>query len=342
MKQTPKQLLIVAAFLPMMTFSASSYAQASLEQENGEQENFEPEKNQQQDCSLNQLSSVLDFDAALVTRKYGLSLAIDNTVCRVLPHNKEQALLSYFQYYQSDEDGYFSNLWRVLLVNRYSNKVEASYTGVIQESSTIKSHSDSNSIDSRQYALSENTQAFGLILDLANYDTSPQEQAYRAFKTSRFLTLFVQEGDKLRPVLKHLPLDYEIEAADTGGSNGGVYLHYGVQGTVELLPTTSHGYHDLKLVTQGQQYRTDGEYDQTEVISFSTELNYNGSRYPVITEQLPAPEFWQINQNQVNQNQVNQLGVNFLGESNDESESSHESASQTNPNSSQAESQNAN
>lgn len=331
MKQTPKQLLIVAAFLPMMTFSAYSYAQASLEQES-----FEPEKSQQQDCSLNQLSSVLDYDAALVTRTYGLSLATDNTVCRVLPHNKEQALLSYFQYYQSDEDGYFSNLWRVLLVNRYSNKVEASYTGVIQESSTIKSHSDSNSIDSREYALSDNTQAFGLILDLANYDSSPPEQEYRAFKTNRFLSLFVQEGDKLRPVLKHLPLDYQIEAADTGGSNGGVYLHYGVQGRVEVLPTSSHGYHDLKLVTQGQQYRTDGEYDQTEAISFSTELNYNGSRYPVISELLPAPEFWQINQAQVNQPRVN-----FLGESNDESESSHESASQTNPNSSQAESQDA-
>ncbi|GIU10045.1 MULTISPECIES: hypothetical protein [unclassified Shewanella] len=292
-----KPLFIFTALLSAIAFNANSYAQDSLEHEGYEQKSYEQQKNQQQDCSLNQLSSVLDFDAALVTRKYGLSLATDNTVCRVLPHNKEQALLSYFQYYQSDADGFSSNLWRVLLVNRYSNQVEASYTGVIQESSAIKSHSDSNSIDSRQYALSDNTQAFGLILDLANYDTSPQEHEYRTFKTNRFLSLFVQEGDKLRPVLKQLPLDYELEGTDTAGSNGGVYLHYGVQGKVEVLPTSSNGYHDLMLVAQGQQYRTDGEYDQVEPINFSSELKYDGKRYPVITERLPAPEFWQINQN---------------------------------------------
>lgn len=322
MKFIMKPLIVFTALMSAIVFNANSYAEASLEQESYQQ------NNQQQDCSLNQLSSVLDFDAALVTRKYGLSLATDNTVCRVLPHNKEQALLSYFQYYQSDEDGFSSNLWRVLLVNRYSNKVEASYTGVIQESSAIKSHSDSISIDSASYRLNDNTRALGLVLDLANHDTSPQEYEYRAFKTNRFLSLFVQEGDKLRPVLKHLPLDYELEGTDTAGSNCGGYLHYGVQGRVEVLSTTSHGYHDLKLVTQGQQYSTDGEYDQTEEISFSTELNYSGSRYPVITEQLPAAEFWQINQ----------TGVNFLTESNN----SHEAASQTNPNSSQAESQYAN
>ncbi|WP_299803204.1 hypothetical protein [uncultured Shewanella sp.] len=307
MKFMIKPLIIFTALMSAITFNANSYAQDSLEQnsleqEGGEQEgyeqtSYEQQKNQQQDCSLNQLSSVLDFDAALVTRKYGLSLATDNTVCRVLPHNKEQALLSYFQYYQSNKDGYASYLWRVILVNRYSNQIEARYTGVIQENSAIKSHPDSNSIDSREYALSDNTPALGLILDLANGDSSPQEQEYRAFKTNRFLTLFVQEGDKLRPVLKHLPLDYEIEGSDTAGSNGEVYLHYGVQGKVEVLPTNSHGYHDLKLVTQGQQYSTDGEYDQTEEISFSTELKYDGKRYPVITERLPSPEFWQINQN---------------------------------------------
>lgn len=324
-----KPLIIFTALLLATLCSTNSYALGSLKKDTLEQALYEQQKGQQQDCGLNQLNSVIDFDSALLSRKHGNSSATYYPVCWVLPHNKEQALLSYFQPYKEIEHNYTSYLWRVILVNRYSNKVEARYTGIIHESSNIKVHSDTNSIIHREYALSDNTIAVGLILDLVNYDNSPQSQQhgdYQAFKTNRFMTLFVQQGDKLRPVLKHLPLDYEIEGTDLAGSNGGVYLHHGVQGEVEVLPTTSHGYHDLKLITQGQQYRTDGEYDQVEPINFNSELKYDGKRYPFVTERLPSPEFWQINQ----------TGVNFLSDSDDES------ASPTDPNSSQSESQNAN
>ncbi|GIU38122.1 hypothetical protein L2719_07235 [Shewanella schlegeliana] len=331
-----KPLIVFTTLLLAIISSANSYALGSLKKDSLEQKLYEQQKDQQQDCRLNQLDSVLDYDAALVTRKYGLNLSTDNSVCWVLPHNKEQALLSYFQYYQSNQEGYPSYLWRVILVNRYSNKVEARYTGVMQENSAIKVHSDTNSIVHGEYALNDNTPALGLILDLVNYDNSPQSQQhgdYQAFKTNRFMTLFVQQGHKLRPVLKHLPLDYEIEGTDMQGSNGGVYLHYGVQGKIEVLATSSHGYHDLKLMTQGQQYRTDGEYDQVEPIHFSSELKFDGTRYPVITERLPAPEFWQINQ----------TGVNFLSESNVQNENRDESPQQTpNPASNPAENQDAN
>ncbi|MBX9406888.1 hypothetical protein K5E40_14495 [Pseudomonas baetica] len=130
-----------------------------------------------------------------------------------------------------------------------------------------------------------------LTLDTARYKLTPDLRAFgvRALLTngSRLnpleenqLSLYVREGEKLRPVLRQLVVyEYGGEWDDNCAGE-----RFEISRTIDIAKTSSHGYADLIVKTQQTGTKSEGEgdacEDKTTVYSpVLTTLRYDGNSY---------------------------------------------------------------
>ena len=134
-------------------------------------------------------------------------------------------------------------------------------------------------IDTARYVLNPSTRAFGLR---AKYEHSSSYSPYSAEQ----LTLYIQEGHNLRPVLDGLITRSQQGEWDTEQCTG-----EGLQRrrTVEMASTTTHGFADLvvrteivklKSLRRGGECVDDNSAPRVDTIT----LKYNGSTYPIPDE----------------------------------------------------------
>jgi hypothetical protein len=133
----------------------------------------------------------------------------------------------------------------VSVFNRKTGKLVSTYTHKVYQDASVQVSSESLSIDTARYDLAPGIRAFGVRFDSAANPSGAAEAWY-----DDYLTLFVSDAGKLRPVL------------GTGGLDGGVAMEYvniehgcmkcennqGVsrgEGSVYMLPTKTHGFHDV-------------------------------------------------------------------------------------------------
>lgn len=130
-----------------------------------------------------------------------------------------------------------------------------------------------------------------LQLDTARYQLTPDLRAFGVRATfngssrvnpvnEKLLSLYVREGDTLRPVLDKL-ITYEYGGEWDGTCAGELYQH---TRTLEIGKTSSHGYADLivKTVTTSEVGKGEGdacESSSTTAKPVLTTLRYDGSTY---------------------------------------------------------------
>jgi hypothetical protein len=131
----------------------------------------------------------------------------------------------------------------------------------------------------------------GLQLDTARYKLTPEVRAFGVRATfngssrvnpvsEKLLSLYVKEGDKLRPVLDKL-ITYEYGGEWDGNCAGERYQY---TRTVEIGQTSSHGFADLIVKTVSTSETGKGQGDACESKTMTakpvlTTLRYDGKTY---------------------------------------------------------------
>ena len=134
---------------------------------------------------------------------------------------------------------------------------------------------DGLSIDTARYKLTSDLRAFGVRAGFTGSSrANPFEQAV--------LSLYVREGNALRPVLEQLVIESSNGEWDTNCA--GEFSR--TQRTLDLAKTSSHGFADLivRSVTTGTQNtlgKTDCESTDTVGKTVLTTLRYDGRQYVV-------------------------------------------------------------
>lgn len=130
-----------------------------------------------------------------------------------------------------------------------------------------------------------------LQLDTARYKLTPELRAFGVQVTfngssrvnpvnEKLLSLYVKEGDRLRPVLDRF-ITYEYGGEWDGDCAGELYQH---ARTLEIGKASSHGYADLivKTVTTSMVGKGEGETCESKSITAKpvlTTLRYDGKSY---------------------------------------------------------------
>ncbi|NYH07600.1 hypothetical protein [Pseudomonas moraviensis] len=129
------------------------------------------------------------------------------------------------------------------------------------------------SLDTARYKLTPEVRAFGVRVQFTNSSRlNPLEETH--------LSLYVREGEKLRPVLSQLVV-YEYGGEWDGDCAG---ERYETTRTVEIAKTSSHGYADLiiKTKTTGTTNVVEGNTCEDKISVSSPELTtlrYDGKSY---------------------------------------------------------------
>jgi len=132
---------------------------------------------------------------------------------------------------------------------------------------------DELTLDTARYALTPELRAFGVRTHSRNFSSAnPYAQT--------LLSLYVREGNRLRPVLENLYVD--VSGAEWDGCAGDSFQN---SRTVEIAKTRSHGYADLivKTVASGTTAVGKGETCDEKFSSHTvlTTLRYDGKSYVV-------------------------------------------------------------
>ncbi len=128
-------------------------------------------------------------------------------------------------------------------------------------------------LDTARYKLTSDLRAFGVRVRLSNGSRlTPVDETHHS--------IYVLEGDKLRPVLRQLVVYENVGEWDSNCDS----QRFEISRTVEIAKTSSHGYADLIVKTQQTNTTSVGEgdacEDKTSVSSPElTTIRYDGKSY---------------------------------------------------------------
>lgn len=214
-------------------------------------------------------------------------------VCKALPQAPEQILVSALIETGQTQDELPVVLWKVMLWSRQSNQQLAEYQHRLLQDAGMTISAFSIWLDTAAYQLNDSVRAFGVRLDI---DSSPP--CADAGLTNR-LYLFQRQGNKIVPVLSHLPTRFWI--ARTPLPCGGMAINHSyqierAQSYLQVLKSRTKGYADLKISTKAELIATDVEGTETSLgkRQFSQILKFNGQQYPVAEDMAwPTKDWWQ-------------------------------------------------
>ncbi|UTM59083.1 hypothetical protein L4174_020435 [Photobacterium sp. CCB-ST2H9] len=194
--------------------------------------------------------------------------------CKKHPQNENQVFASYIKSKSTTED-YQSYLWRVLLIDNSLWRVTSSYNDVIVEGGDTEIKSTSINLDTARYYLDENTRALGVRL---NIGTAPR---CANFLANDFLNLFVQDGEKLKPVLKNMPTYFwYLAEGDHCSDYEGVIKERTVKTVLHLLKSNSNGFRDIRIsnkIEEMTHYKYNDEKFETKRVN--KVIKFNGDQY---------------------------------------------------------------
>jgi hypothetical protein len=200
--------------------------------------------------------------------------------CKAWPAFNDQSIAaksSFLSDSGDDEMGVFD--LELALVSSTSGKSLATYAKPGAYNSDAISFDDLT-IDTARYRLAADVRAFGLRSKFASHGSRANPYA----KTD--LALYVREGNKLRPVLEGLVIRKEFgEGTDECGTEDTQ-----IRRTIDLGPTSHHGFADLIVSSNGSVYKS--FLSGKECISKTIEmkktrvtLTYDGQQY-IVPEDL--------------------------------------------------------
>jgi hypothetical protein len=158
----------------------------------------------------------------------------------------------------------------VAVVDTRSARVVRSYQQDVTEDAAVMVGADSLSLDTARYQLAPGVRAFGLRFNSDARGASCADGIWRDE-----LTLFVPDGESLRPVLKGLAMNRSRARQGCFGNGGGTLVYDEARLSIALAPTRTKGYADLEV---SASIRRNGE-GAAKVERLS--LRYDGEEYRI-------------------------------------------------------------
>lgn len=220
---------------------------------------IEPAREESQQCNSILIGQVLvkklniDFGGGERNRGEVIDL-----VCKPHPLHPAQTIVALF--YDLPSSNNANDLeqkgFALAVVDMAAKKVLRLYTDRIEEDASIRIFGSVLSIDTARYNLAPGVRALGVRMNIG-YGPRCAEGG-----ESNYLSLFVEDGAQLKPILKNFAMSsWRI----TDGSNGcgfsenPSYTQEEVNYTLSLSDTVTEGWHDLALTS----HRTISVYDGT-------------------------------------------------------------------------------
>lgn len=220
--------------------------------------------NESQACDENVISAVAGW-----AKLKGEAHPVVSGACKAMPGKADTiiAAIAFDENGMPAEEGGVKIEVIALLKN--GGVLAATRKEITEDSSTSVGQS-SYTIDTAPYRISPDVRAFGVIFDSASRGPSCPE-----YFAGRELTLWVKEGDKLRPVFgTNL---YGWINLDNNWCNK---KFESASFTISVEKTTSHGFADLLLTAHVARVKdADGEYVETNKRTVKKVFHYDGVSY---------------------------------------------------------------
>ena len=170
--------------------------------------------------------------------------------CRAHPLRPEQTIVALFDNL-TDKEGQPAEyrkgfVFAVIDVKR--RQLLALYREDIEEDASIRIGESNLKIDTGRYNLAPGVRALGVRM---NFGHGPR---CAEGGESDYLTLFVEDGRQLKPVLRNLPMRrWRVTNGRTTCSQGGGDVNYTIDSvtlTLEMAATVTAGWHDIDVVAR--------------------------------------------------------------------------------------------
>jgi hypothetical protein len=170
--------------------------------------------------------------------------------CRAHPLRPEQTIVALFHHLTSaegqpaeDRKGF---VFAVIDVKR--KQLLALYREDIVEDASIRIGDSGLKIDTGRYNLAPGVRALGVRMGIGHSPRCAEGGE------SDYLTLFVEDGRQLKPMLKNLPMSaWRITKGSNNCGQGGGDVDYTIDSvalTLEMAATSTEGWHDIDVVAQ--------------------------------------------------------------------------------------------
>lgn len=211
-------------------------------------------------------ADVCDGVAAAVAKSADIGAPAVSAACKPWPHDPRLLLSAYA--FGNDED---DKTLVVALVDAATRRVVSSYQAVAAEDASVHFGGNSLRIDAAPYQLAPGVRAFGIRFASDARGASCPDGIW-----TDELTLFVADGQALRPVLRGVPMTRSEARKGMFCSGAGELVFDEARLTVGMAPSTSHGYADLVL---SARITRQGGDRQGRVTTERQTLRYDGQAY---------------------------------------------------------------
>lgn len=201
----------------------------------------------QRRCNTVLIGTVLEKPLGIRFRKRVNDGDVIDLVCKTHPLHPEQTIVALFHDLNDQQDSHAGEekkgfVLAVLDINR--RRLLSLYRDTIGEDATTRIDEFALQIDTGRYNLAPGIRALGVRMNIG-YSPKCAEGG-----ESNYLSLFVEEGTQLKPVLKDLPMSiWTITEGSNGcGSGDAAYTMDSVELTLAIAPALTNGWHDLEVV----------------------------------------------------------------------------------------------
>jgi len=180
---------------------------------------------------------------------------IIDLVCKPHPLHPEQTIVALFHDLKDKQGEYLENQKGFVLavIDAKRGKIHSLYRDTVKEDASTRIGEYSLSIDTGRYNLAPGVRAFGVRMNIG-YSPRCAEGG-----KSNYLTLFIEEGKRLKPIIKNFPMSsWSItEGSNNCGDGNASYATDKVELTLAVSPTSTQGWRDLE-VTAHHRIETSG------------------------------------------------------------------------------------
>lgn len=207
--------------------------------------------------------------------------------CKTWPY-KDNIVIAAFAYEQpaEKEDTESEKGLLVVMLDKQSRSIVSSYRGTIAEDALIAVGSDSLQLDTARYQLSKDVRAFGL-----RFHSDARGPSCAENESGNELTLFVPNGDKLRPVFRQY-MNFQRGLSGCIGVVTGQDAWEYASLSISIEKTASNGYADLKvsaLIEPDTNIKPPPPTMDMKKRMETRQLHFDGHAYQLVGE---APWWW--------------------------------------------------
>lgn len=199
------------------------------------------------------------------------------SACKVMPNAPETTIVATaFDSLPKSQNPDDSNKLQIVALVE-GGKVVAAERSIVQEDAVTEVGPDSYRIDTAPYRLSPDVRAFGVV-----FTSSARGPSCPDANTSEELTLWVREGNRIRPVFGTNRYGWVTVDGEACGPGVGDASSEEANMTIAVEKTSSHGFADLSItahITKTQ--RKDGDYSDTGKRTARTVVHYDGKTYGI-------------------------------------------------------------